>query len=309
MKTVLVTGGAGFIGSHLCQRLSKNNKVICVDSLISGDLKNLEDLKKEKNFRFIKHNIVKPFRVDRPVDEIYDLACPASPADFPKYPIEILLTCSVGVKNVLDLALKHKAKFFHTSTSEVYGDPKEHPQKESYWGNVNPVGPRSCYDEGKRFAESLIENYRKKHNLDTKIVRVFNTYGPKMRFDDGRVISNFITQALEGKKLTVHGDGTQTRSFCYIDDMIEGILRMMRSNQSGPINLGNPGEIRILNLARKIITMTSSRSKIVFRPLPKDDPARRNPDIGLAKKRLNWRPKVKFEEGLEKAIKYFEGAE
>jgi len=305
MKKVLVTGGAGFIGSHLCQRLLEKNNVICVDNLISGSRKNIKDLEKDKNFRFLKHDIVKPLKVDGKIDEIYNLACSASPADFPKLPIEILLTSSVGVKNMLDLAVKHKARFLHTSSSEVYGDPKEHPQKESYWGNVNPIGLRSCYDEGKRFAESLIENYRKKYNLETKIVRVFNTYGPKMRPDDGRVISNLITQALKGKDLTVYGEGTQTRSFCYISDMVEGILKMMESSEPGPINLGNPDEYRVLDLAKKIIALTSSKSKITFRPLPQDNPTRRKPDITLAKKKLGWNPKIPFEEGLKQTIEYF----
>lgn len=307
MKTALVTGGAGFIGSHLCQRLLEKNRVICIDSLISGNRRNIKDLEKDKNFRFLKHDIVKPLKIKEKIDEVYNLACPASPAYFPKFPIEILLTSSVGVKNMLDLAVKQKIRFLHTSTSEVYGDPKEHPQKENYWGNVNPIGPRSCYDEGKRFAESLIENYRKKYNLETKIVRVFNTYGPKMRPDDGRVISNFITQALKGKDLTVYGDGTQTRSFCYITDVIEGIIKMIDSSEFGPINLGSPDEYRVLDLAKKIIALTSSKSKITFRPVPQDDPTRRKPDITLAKKKLDWKPKVGLKEGLLKTIAYFEG--
>lgn len=305
MKKILVTGGAGFIGSHLCQALVRTHQVICVDSLISGQLENLKDLKKKKNFSFIKHDIINPLKFKKTIDEIYNLACPASPVDFPKYPIKILLTCSAGVKNILDLAVEHQAKFLHTSTSEVYGDPLDHPQKESYWGNVNPIGPRSCYDEGKRFAESLIENYRKRFQLETKIVRVFNTYGPRMRPDDGRVVSTFINQALKGKPLTVNGHGNQTRSFCFVSDMVEGLLKMMASSSPGPINLGNPQEDKISDLAEMIIGMVGSKSKIVFGPLPEDDPARRKPDINLAKKKLDWEPRVNLEDGLDKTISFF----
>jgi UDP-glucuronate decarboxylase len=305
MKIILVTGGAGFIGSHLCRRLVKDHQVICLDNLISGQLKNLKALQKEKNFRFIKQDITQPLSFKGPIDEIYNLACPASPVDFPKYPLEILLTCSSGVKNVLDLAVKKQAKILHTSTSEIYGDPLRHPQRETYWGNVNPIGPRSCYDEGKRFAESLVENYRKKYQLGTKIIRVFNTYGPMMRADDGRVISTFVNQALKGRPLTVNGSGNQTRSFCFVSEMVDGLLKMMVSEEKGPINLGNPKEFRILDLARKILVLTGSKSKIVFRSRPKDDPSRRKPDITLAKKRLGWEPKVDLEEGLTKTINYF----
>lgn len=306
MKTILVAGGAGFIGSHLCQQLLKKNKVICVDNLITGDKKNLNEIIENPDFRFIKQDIIKPLRIREKIDEIYDLACPASPLQLTKVPIEILLTCSLGVKNMLNLAVSHRARLLHTSTSEVYGNPLKHPQKESYWGNVNPIGVRSCYDEGKRFAESLIENYRKKYHLDTKIVRIFNTYGPKMQPDDGRVISNFMTQALSGKELTVYGDGTQTRSFCYITDMIDGILQMMRSNEHGPINLGNPDEYRVLDLAKIIIALTGSKSKITFLPAPKDDPIKRRPDIKLALKKLSWKSKVSLEQGLLEMIKYYQ---
>ncbi len=307
MKTVLVTGGAGFIGSHLCQQLLQDSQVICVDNLISGHQRNIVDLEKDKNFKFFKHDIVLPLKFSKKIDEIYNLACPASPIDFPKFSIEILLTSSIGVKNILDLALKHQAKLLHTSTSEVYGDPQEHPQKEGYWGNVNPIGPRSCYDEGKRFAESLIENYRKKYNLQTKIIRVFNTYGPRMRPDDGRVISTLIVQALKGESLTVKGAGDQTRSFCYISDMIKAILKMMASNEAGPINLGFPEEEKIIDLAKKIISMTGTKSKITFRPLFPDEPLKRKPDITLARKKLGWKPKVELKEGLKKTIEYFKG--
>ncbi|MGB9911217.1 MAG: UDP-glucuronic acid decarboxylase family protein [Microgenomates group bacterium] len=306
MKTALVTGAAGFIGSNLCLKLLKLKiKVIGVDNFISGQKKNIEELKKYKNFDFIYHDIIKPLKIKEKIEEIWNLACPASPPDYSQFPIETLLVSSYGVKNMLDLAREKKAKFLHTSTSEVYGDPLVHPQKESYWGNVNPIGPRSCYDEGKRFAESLIENYRKKFGLETKIVRIFNTYGPRMRPDDGRVVSNFIVQALKGEPLTVYGDGSQTRSFCYIDDLIDGLIKMMISNENGPINLGNPGEFTVLQLAKLVLKITKSKSKIVFLPLPKDDPKQRRPDISLAKEKLGWEPKIKLEEGLKRTINYF----
>lgn len=306
MKTILVTGCAGFIGSNLSLKLlEKRNKVIGIDNLITGSWENIKDLKKSANFSFIKQDITAPLKIKRQIDEIYNLACPASPVDYQKYPIETLMTGSIGVKNVLDLALKKKAKFLHTSTSEIYGEPQEHPQKEIYWGHVNPIGPRSCYDESKRFAESLIENYRKKFDLNTKIVRIFNTYGPKMRADDGRVISNFITQSLKGKNLTVYGQGSQTRSFCFVDDLVEGLIKMMAGGEHGPINLGNPDEYTVLRLAKKIIKLTKSKSKVVFLPLPKDDPTRRKPDITLAKKKLAWQPKISLQKGLLETINYF----
>lgn len=305
MRTILVTGGAGFIGSHLCRHLAESNKTICVDSLITGDKGHISNLLEYPNFVLIEHDIVKPLNIQEHIDEIYDLACPASPPDYQRFPIETLMVCSQGVKNMLDLAVKNNAKFLHTSTSEVYGNPKEHPQKESYWGNVNPIGVRSCYDEGKRFAESLIVNYRKKYGLDAKIARVFNTYGPRMRLDDGRVVSNFITQALKGEDLTVYGDGSQTRSFCYISDMIEGILKMMQSSESGPINLGNPNEMSVLDLAKKVLELTGSSSKIIFEELPADDPVQRRPDITLARKKLGWEPKIGLEEGLRETIAWF----
>lgn len=309
MKTILVTGCAGFIGSNLCFKLLEKNRIIGVDNFISGQRKNINDLKKNPQFVFISQDVTKPLKIlfskREHLDEIWNLACSASPIDYVQYPIETLMTGSIGVKNVLDLALKNKAKFLHTSTSEIYGEPQEHPQKETYWGHVNPIGPRSCYDESKRFAESLIENYRKKYKLDTKIVRIFNTYGPRMRIDDGRVVSNFITQALKGKNLTVYGKGLQTRSFCFVSDMIEGLIKMMKSREHGPVNLGNPEEYTVLELAKKIIQITNSKSKMVFLPLPADDPTRRRPDISKAEKKLSWRPKVSLKDGLLKTISYF----
>lgn len=306
MKTALVTGAAGFIGSNLCLRLLKNYRVIGVDNLLSGQQKNIDDLLKYPNFRFTKKDIVKPLNIKDPIDEIWNLACPASPRSYQRYPIKTLLTCSQGVKNILDLAVKNKAKFLHTSTSEVYGDPTEHPQKESYWGYVNPIGERSCYDEGKRFAESLIINYHQKYGLETKIVRIFNTYGPRMRADDGRVVSNFIVQALLGENLTVYGKGKQTRSFCYIDELINGLIKMMASKNTGPINLGNPNEFTMLQLAKLVIQLTGFKSKIVYQPLPNDDPKQRCPDISLAKNLLNWQTKIDLKTGLQKTISYFQ---
>lgn len=305
MKIILVTGCAGFIGSNLCFKLLEKNQVIGVDNFISGQRKNVNNLKKNPQFGFIDQDITKPLKIRKHLDEIWNLACPASPVDYARYPVETLMAGSVGVKNVLDLALKNKARFLHTSTSEIYGEPQQHPQKETYWGNVNPIGARSCYYESKRFAESLIENYRKKYKLDTKIMRIFNTYGPRMRVDDGRVISNFITQALKGENLTVYGKGTQTRAFCFVSDMVEGLIRMMKSQEHGPINLGNPDEHTILQLAKKITQLIQSKSKIVFLPLPKDDPTKRKPDISLAKKKLGWQPKISLEKGLLKTIDYF----
>ncbi|MBM3209293.1 SDR family oxidoreductase, partial [Candidatus Shapirobacteria bacterium] len=301
----LITGAAGFIGSNLCLKLLKENKVIGLDNLISGRMANIEELNKSPNFLFLKHDITKPLKTGKHFEEIWNLACPASPVDYYKFPIETLLASSVGVKNMLDLALANQAKFLHTSTSEVYGDPKEHPQKETYWGHVNPIGERSCYDEGKRFAESLIENYRKKYGLDTKIVRIFNTYGPRMRVSDGRFISNFINQALKGDDLTVYGDGLQTRSICYVDDMVRGLIVLMKSKEHQPINLGNPEEFTVLELAKFIIKLTKSSSGIVFKPFLKDDPRQRRPDITLAINVLGWKPRIRPEEGLKKTIEYF----
>jgi UDP-glucuronate decarboxylase len=312
MKNILVTGGAGFIGFNLSKKLLENgHKVICVDNLITGNLQNVKDLEKFPNFTFIEKNISDPSILEieelRKLDKIYDMACPASPVDFSKIPLEILATCSVGVKNLLELAKKNNARILHASTSEVYGDPKEHPQKESYWGHANPYGPRACYDEGKRFAESLIYNYREKYNLNTAIVRIFNTYGPHMRPDDGRVVSNFINQALSNKSITVYGNGSQTRSFCFIEDEVDGIIKLMESKESGPINVGNPHEFTIKELAEKVINLIpNTSSKIIFNDLPKDDPAQRRPDISLAKEKLGWEPKIELEEGLKETIIYFQ---
>ncbi|HPY34413.1 MAG TPA: SDR family oxidoreductase [Smithellaceae bacterium] len=305
-KRILVTGGAGFLGSHLCERLLREkNHVVCVDNFLTGNKKNVERLLKDPHFELIRHDIVKPLSLD--VHEIYNLACPASPVHYQQNPIKTMKTSIIGTINVLNIAKRTKAKILQASTSEIYGDPEVHPQKETYWGRVNPVGVRSCYDEGKRAAECLIMDYRRQKNIISKIVRIFNSYGPRMAINDGRVISNFIIQALCDKEITVYGDGKQTRSFCYVDDMIDGLILMMNSADDfyGPVNLGNPHEFTILELAQKIIKMTKSGSKISFQPLPLDDPVRRKPDIKLARKKLNWSPKVALEEGLIKTIKYF----
>ncbi len=305
-KFILVAGGAGFIGSHLCRTLvEKGENVICVDNLSTGNQENIAGLISSSRFCFLETDITKPLWSDESIKEIYNLACPASPIGYNKLPLETLAVNSSGVWNLLDIAREKEAKFLQTSTSEVYGDPKEHPQKESYWGHVNPIGPRSCYDEGKRFAESLIINYKKKYGLETKIVRIFNTYGPQMDLADGRVVVNLLRQALTGADLTVYGDGTQTRSFCYVSDMVDGLMRMMASSESGPINLGNPGEFTIKELADLIIKLTDSKSKIVFPPLPTDDPTRRRPDISLAVEKLGWEPKISLEEGLRLSLPWF----
>lgn len=304
MKTILITGGAGFIGSHLCKKIIEHgDRVICLDNLFTGKYENIKSLLNDKNFEFINHDIIEP--IDIKVDEIYNLACPASPKYYQMDPIKTMKTSVIGIMNMLELAKKYNAKILQASTSEVYGNPQVHPQIENYWGNVNPIGIRSCYDEGKRAAETLISDYHRKYNIDTKIVRIFNTYGENMSSDDGRVVSNFIVQALQNKNITIYGDGSQTRSFCYVSDLVEGLIRLMNSNYNKPVNLGNPSERTILDLARLILELTDSKSKIVFMPLPQDDPVKRKPDILLAKHVLNWEPIVSITEGLEKTTKYF----
>ena len=309
MKTALVTGGAGFLGSHLCDRLLGNGwRVICMDNLITGSMRNIEHIKDNKNFKFVKHDVSKEIRVDEDVDYILHFACPASPIDYLMLPIQTLKVDSLGTLNTLGVAKAKGAKYLQASTSEVYGDPLVHPQPETYWGNVNPIGPRSVYDEAKRFSEALVMAYHNTHNIDTRIVRIFNTYGPRMRAKDGRVVPAFISQALSGADLTVFGDGLQTRSFCYIEDEVEGIMRLMKSDYHLPVNVGNPGEYNMLELAEIILELTSSKSKITHKPLPKDDPKKRCPDITLAKKLLKWEPKVNVKDGLAKTIEYFREA-
>lgn len=305
MKRILVTGGAGFVGSHLCDKLIKEgNHVICLDNLFTGSMDNINHLLDHPEFEFIKHDIKEPF--DAKVDQIYNLACPASPPFYQEDMVDTAKTCFLGALNMLELAEKNGARILQASTSEVYGDPEMHPQKESYRGCVNPVGIRSCYDEGKRVAETLFFSYHLQHNVDTRIIRIFNTYGPRMNPDDGRVVSNFIVQALKGEDLTVYGDGNQTRSFCYVDDLVEGIYRMMENDSfTGPVNLGNPGEFTMLELAEKVLKFTDSKSRLIHCPLPGDDPTKRRPDISLAKEKLNWQPEIKLDEGLLKTIEYF----
>ncbi|MBN1765786.1 MAG: SDR family oxidoreductase [Sedimentisphaerales bacterium] len=306
MKRILVTGGAGFVGSHLCERLlNDGHEVICLDNYFTGQKQNLIHLMDNPYFELIRHDVTSPFFIE--VDEIYNLACPASPVHYQYNPIKTIKTSVMGAVNMLGLAKRIKAKILQASTSEVYGDPQIHPQVESYWGNVNPIGERSCYDEGKRAAETLFVNYHKQNNVKIKIVRIFNTYGPRMHPNDGRVVSNFIVQALQGRDITVYGDGRQTRSFQYVDDLVEGMIRMMdsRDDFTGPVNIGNPVEFTIMELAEKVLQLTGSRSKIVRMPLPPDDPTQRQPDISLARKELNWEPKIQFEEGLIRTIDYF----
>ena len=306
---ILVTGGAGFLGSNLCERLVKDpdNYVYCLDNLQTGRMENIRELVDKPNFQFIRHDIVEPIELD--VDQIYNAACPASPPAYQADPVHTLKTSVFGMLNMLELARKNNATVLQFSTSEVYGDAQVHPQPETYWGNVNPDGIRSCYDEGKRVAETLCFDYHRRYGVKIKVIRIFNTYGPKMDPKDGRVISNFVNQALRGEDLTVYGDGKQTRSFCYVDDLIEGIYRMMNSAEdiTGPVNLGNPGEFTMLELAEEVLRQTGSRSKLVHKELPKDDPKQRRPEITKAKELLGWEPKVPLREGLAKTIEYYRG--
>lgn len=306
MKQVLVTGGAGFLGSHLCDRLVERGRdVVCVDNFFTGDKSNVRHLLSRNNFELLRHDVTLPLYVE--VDQIFNLACPASPIHYQHDPVQTTKTSVHGAINMLGLAKRVKARILQTSTSEVYGDPSVHPQVESYWGNVNPIGIRSCYDEGKRCAETLFFDYWRQYALEIKVVRLFNTYGPRMHPNDGRVVSNFIVQALQGKPITLYGDGSQTRSFCYVDDLIDGLLRMMDTPAeiTGPVNLGNPGEFSMLELADKVLTLTGSKSKLVFLPLPQDDPKQRQPDIGLARQKLGWEPKVPLDDGLRETVAYF----
>ena len=304
---ILITGGAGFIGSHLCERLlNDGNDVLCVDNYFTGIKSNIAHLLDSHQFELMRHDVTFPLYIE--VDQIYNMACPASPIHYQYDPVQTTKTSVHGAINMLGLAKRVNARIFQASTSEVYGDPTQHPQTESYWGNVNTIGPRSCYDEGKRCAETLFFDYFRQHNLDIKVGRIFNTYGPRMRPDDGRVISNFIVQALTEKDITVYGKGDQTRSFCYVDDLVEGILRLMKTEKgvTGPMNLGNPIEYTILEIAEIIIDQIGSKSKIIFEPLPEDDPKQRQPDISFAKSELNWEPKTQLKEGLDKTIQYFD---
>ena len=301
----LVTGGAGFLGSHLCERLlNDGHEVLCLDNYFTGRLQNVAHLRDNRNFELIRHDVTEPILLE--VDRIFNLACPASPVHYQFNPVKTIKTSVMGAINMLGLAKRVHARILQASTSEVYGDPAVHPQKEDYWGNVNPIGIRSCYDEGKRVAETLFMDYHRQNHVDIRIVRIFNTYGPRMLMNDGRVVSNFIVQALKGEDLTIYGDGTQTRSFCYVDDLIEAFVRMLNQEEIiGPVNVGNPGEFTMLELAQAVLEQTGSKSKIVYQPLPGDDPKMRRPDISLAKKALGWEPKVELREGLQKTIEYF----
>ncbi|HNW72959.1 MAG TPA: SDR family oxidoreductase [Bacteroidales bacterium] len=305
-KKILVTGGAGFLGSHLCERLlNEGNEVVCLDNYFTGQKQNVVHLLKNPFFELIRHDVIMPFYIE--VDEIYNLACPASPIHYQFNAIKTVKTSVMGAINMLGLAKRTKARILQASTSEVYGDPEVHPQVENYWGHVNPIGIRSCYDEGKRIAETLFINYHQQNKVRIKIMRIFNTYGPRMHPNDGRVVSNFIVQALRNEDITIYGDGSQSRSFCYVDDLLEGMIRLMNSREefTGPVNIGNPNEFTILELAQKVIGLTGSRSKIIHMPLPSDDPTQRKPDITLARKELGWEPTVMLEEGLLKTINYF----
>ncbi len=302
----LVTGGAGFLGSHLCERLlNDGHEVICLDNYFTGRLANIAHLRDNKNFEVIRHDVTEPILLE--VDRIFNLACPASPVHYQHNPVKTIKTSVMGAINMLGMAKRVHARILQASTSEIYGDPVVHPQKEDYWGNVNPIGIRSCYDEGKRVAETLFMDYHRQNKVDIRIVRIFNTYGPRMLPNDGRVVSNFIVQALKGEPITIYGDGTQTRSFCYVDDLIEAFVKMMEQESIiGPVNVGNPGEFTMLDLANEVLALTGSKSKIVYKELPGDDPKMRKPDISLAKSQLNWEPKIPLQEGLKKTITYFE---
>lgn len=306
MKNILVTGGAGFIGSHLCEKLlEQGNHIICLDNFFTGSRKNVEHLLDNREFELIRHDIIEPIILE--VDQIYNLACPASPIHYQFNAIKTVKTNVLGVTNMLDLADETKARILQASTSEVYGDPIVHPQREDYWGNVNPIGLRSCYDEGKRVAETLMMDYHRQHNVDIRIIRIFNTYGPRMAQNDGRVVSNFIIQALKNEEITIYGDGSQTRSFCYVDDLVRGMTTLMNTEGfMGPVNVGNDGEYTILDLAKMIIELTNSSSKIIFKPLPSDDPCQRKPNLNLAKEKLNYEPTIHIKDGLKKTIEYFE---
>lgn len=307
MKRILVTGGAGFLGSHLCDKLiEEGNEVLCMDNFFTGSRKNIHHLLDNKNFELLRHDVTHPTFVE--VDEIYNLACPASPIHYQFDPVQTTKTSVLGAINMLGLAKRLKIKILQASTSEVYGDPEIHPQPESYKGSVNPIGIRACYDEGKRCAETLFFDYHRQHKVKIKVMRIFNTYGPRMNPNDGRVVSNFIVQALKGQDITMYGDGTQTRSFCYVDDNIDGMYKLMNSRDgfTGPVNIGNPGEFTMLELAQRVIEITNSKSKMIFLPLPQDDPMQRQPVIDLAKNELDWEPKVKLEDGLKKTIAYFD---
>lgn len=304
MKRILVTGGAGFVGSNLCEKLlNDGNYVICLDNFFTGSKANVEKFANNSNFELVNHDVTDEYLND--IDQIYNLACPASPPHYQYDPIKTMKTSVLGIINMLELAKKCNATILQASTSEVYGNPNVHPQLESYWGNVNPIGIRSCYDEGKRCAETLMMDYHRQFGIDTKIVRIFNTYGPNMAQNDGRVVSNFILQALKNEDITIYGDGSQTRSFCYVDDLVEGLIKMMNSKLAGPVNLGNPSERTVLDFAKLVIELTNSKSKIINRPLPSDDPTKRRPDISLAKQELGWEPTVDIVEGLNKTIEYF----